>query len=62
MAKQCDEGCNDAAYVLVNGSERQALCEPALKDELFDMVTHNDSVAFSLTPAKDGNLPEIEVQ
>jgi hypothetical protein len=62
MAKQCDEGCNDAAYVLVNGSERRALCEPALKDELYDLVTNNDDIAFSLTPATKDKLAEIEVQ
>ena len=62
---KCDKSCcgaNEAKYLLVNGREKERLCEPGLKDRLLDLVTHNDTITFgSGDKGAEGGLQAIEV-
>lgn len=43
---------NEPAYKFVNGEEKDLLCSVCLREELFDLVTVNDTMAFH-----SGDLP-----
>jgi len=61
--KKCDEcEVNDAEFLFVNGEEKSYLCEPSLKDMLFELVTQNDRIAFR-SEEKDAatKLPIIQI-
>ena len=45
--KTCQEcEVNKAEYVLVNGQERDNLCEPCIIEQIFDLIKDNEQVTF----------------
>jgi len=59
--KNCSEGCNRPEFLLVNGEEREFLCEPSMMNRLLDLVLNNDEITFQNRLRAD-RLIEVKVQ
>lgn len=60
---KCQECPNKVRFILVNGSERSALCDICFADTLFDLVTSNEKITIVLIEPieRNGNKEKVEV-
>jgi hypothetical protein len=62
MKAKCEDcNVNHAMHILRNGEEVQSLCEVCLKDQLYDLVVNNESIAFEIRQETIGGRSEAVI-